>query len=121
MLAARVSSDLARITDAAEIQRILRREIANALGDDPNFAATITALINARAKTYSQDVGDNSATAIVVTHNLNTRDVQVSLRQTGAPYSEVMIENEATTVNTVTLRFGTAPTLAQYRVTIQGR
>lgn len=33
MLASRVSSDLARITDAAEIQRILRREIANALGD----------------------------------------------------------------------------------------
>lgn len=96
-------------------------ELAAALGDDPNFAATITALINARAKTYSQDVGDNVATVIVVTHNLNTRDVQVSLRATGAPYNEAVVENEATTLNTVTLRFGTAPTNAQYRVTIQGR
>lgn len=96
-------------------------ELAAALGDDPNFAATITALINARAKTYSQDVGDNAATVIVVTHNLNTRDVQVVLRMTGTPYTEVMIENEATTLNTVTLRFGNAPTTAQYRVTIQGR
>ena len=96
-------------------------ELAAALGDDANFAANITALINARAKTYSQDVGDNSATVIVVTHNLNTRDVQVVLRATGTPYNEVVIENEATSVNTITLRFGVAPTLAQYRVTIQGR
>lgn len=96
-------------------------ELSDALGDDPNFAATITALINTRAKTFSQDVGDNSATVIVVTHNLNTRDVLVGLRATGAPYNEVVVENEATTVNTVTLRFGTAPTLAQFRVTIHGR
>ena len=96
-------------------------ELADALGENANFAADMTALLNARAKTFSQDVGDNTNTVIVVTHNLNTRDVQVALRATGAPYNEVMVENEATTVNTVTLRFGTAPTTAQFRVTIQGR
>lgn len=96
-------------------------ELANALGDDPNFAATVTALINARAKTFSQDIGDGTTTAIVVTHNLNTRDVDIVVRQTGSPYGQVWVENEATTLNTVTLRFGMAPTTGQYRVTVQGR
>lgn len=118
---AAVDSRISALTTGAPAAMDTLDELAAALGDDPNFAATITALINARAKTYSQDVGDNAATVIVVTHNLNTRDVQVKLRQTGAPYAEVLVENEATTVNTVTLRFGQAPTLAQYRVTIQGR
>lgn len=118
---AAVDARIAVLTAGAPAAMDTLDELAAALGDDPNFVTTITNLINARAKTYSQDVGDNSATVIVVTHNLNTRDVQVSLRATGAPYNEVMVENEATTLNTLTLRFGTAPTLAQYRVTIQGR
>lgn len=118
---ASVDARIANVTAGAPAALDTLNELAAALGNDPNFATTITNLINARAKTYSQDVGDGSTTAIVVTHNLNTRDVQVNLRMTGAPYTEVMVENEATTVNTVTLRFGTAPTTGQYRVTIQGR
>lgn len=116
-----VDARIAVLTTGAPAAMDTLDELAQALGDDPNFATTMTNLINARAKTYSQDVGDNSATVIVVTHNLNTRDIQVAVRMTGSPYTEVMVENEATTVNTATLRFGTAPTTAQYRVTIQGR
>ena len=118
---AAVDARIAVLTAGAPAAMDTLDELAAALGDDPAFATTMTNLINARAKTFSQDVGDGSATVIVVTHNLNTRDVQVALRATGAPYNEVLVENEATTLNTLTLRFGTAPTLAQYRVTIQGR
>jgi len=118
---AAVDARIAVLTAGAPAAMDTLDELAAALGDDPAFATTMTNLINARAKTFSQDVGDGTATVIVVTHNLNSRDVQVSLRATGAPYNEVLVENEATTLNTLTLRFGTAPTLAQYRVTIQGR
>ncbi len=118
---ASVDARIAVLTTGAPAAMDTLDELAQALGDDPAFATTVTTALNIRAKTFSQDVGDNSATVIIVTHNLNTRDVQVALRATGAPYNEVMVENEATTLNTLTLRFGVAPTLAQYRVTIQGR
>lgn len=118
---AAVDTRIAALTTGAPAALDTLDELAAALGDDANFAANITALINLRAKTFSQDVGDGTTTAIVVTHNLNTRDVQIACRQTGAPYAEVWVENEATTLNTVTLRFAVAPTTAQYRVIVQGR
>ena len=75
---------------------------------------------NAVPMKYSTSVGDGSSIAIVVTHNLNTRDVRVSLRSAASPYDEVITTNEATSVNTITLRFAAAPTSGQYRVTILG-
>lgn len=118
---AAVDARIAVLTAGAPAAMDTLDELAAALGDDPAFATTITNLINARAKTFSQDIGDGTTTAIVVTHNLNTRDVNVSVRQTGTPYGQVWVENEATTLNTVTLRFAVAPTTAQFRVTVQGR
>lgn len=64
-------------------------------------------------------IGDGSATTITVTHNLNTLDVVVSVREvsTGA---QVLVDNVANGVNSVQLTFGTAPTTGQYRVTVHG-
>lgn len=64
-------------------------------------------------------IGDGTATTFSVTHNLNTLDVQVCVREvsTGA---EVLVDNTANGVNTVQVTFGTAPTTGQYRVTVQG-
>jgi hypothetical protein len=61
-----------------------------------------------------------SSTAPVLTHNLGTRDVIVQVRRTSAPYDEVMVDVEATTTSTVTLRFAVAPTASLYRATIYG-
>jgi hypothetical protein len=69
---------------------------------------------------YATDIGDASATSITVTHNLNTRDVQVVLFDNSAPYAEVICDVQHTTVNTVTLLFTIAPTLNQYRAVVQG-
>ncbi|HEX8323435.1 MAG TPA: hypothetical protein VF595_05925 [Tepidisphaeraceae bacterium] len=70
---------------------------------------------------FSQDVGDGSATSIVVTHNLNTRDISnVAVIEKNSPYENVGITWKATSVNTITLEFGSAPTAAQYRCTITG-
>jgi hypothetical protein len=55
----------------------------------------------------------------VVTHNLNTRDVQVTVLNGASPYTAVECDWDATTVNTVTLRFN--PVLgAGYRVVVVG-
>jgi hypothetical protein len=54
------------------------------------------------------------------THNLGTRDVVVSVYGTSAPYSEVEVDVDHTSVNSVTLTFAVAPTAGAYRVVITG-
>lgn len=71
-------------------------------------------------KGYSTQVGDGSATSIVVTHNLNTRKVLVSVFLDSGTYDEIDCEKELTSVNSVTLKFNTAPTSNQYRVNVIG-
>jgi hypothetical protein len=60
------------------------------------------------------------ATGEVVTHNLNTRDIADVVVLNGAsPYQAVVVDWEATTVNTVTVRYN--PNLgAGYRVVVTG-
>jgi hypothetical protein len=67
---------------------------------------------------YAVNVGGN--TSVTVTHNLNTRDVTVALYLNSGAYEEVEVDVEHTTVNTVTLRFATAPAANAYRCVVQG-
>jgi hypothetical protein len=115
-----VDARIQLIVDSAPSALDTLHELANALGNDENFAATVNTALGLRTQKYSTDVGDNSATSFVLTHNLNTRDVVVTLRQAGSPYALVWADVEMTTVNTVTVRFSVAPTTGQYRVTIVG-
>lgn len=75
---------------------------------------------HAIARKYSTNVGDNSASAIVVTHNLGTRDVQVQIYTNSASYDTVEADVERTSADTVTVRFAVAPTTDQYRVVVTG-
>lgn len=68
------------------------------------------------SKGYAADV--TAASSVTVTHNLGSQDVIVSLRETASPYAYVFTDTEATTTNTVTLRFG-AGIGTTYRVIIQ--
>ena len=72
------------------------------------------------AKKYTTTVGDGSSTSIVVTHNLNSRSVVVSLHESASPYEEVLTDVQKTSVNTITLIFAVAPTAGQYTVTVVG-
>lgn len=53
------------------------------------------------------------------THNLNTKDVTVQVRRNS---DDVLVETDviAASVNTVSVNFGSAPSAAQYRVTVIG-
>lgn len=68
---------------------------------------------------YQDDIGDNSATSIAVTHSLGTRDVLVSVRN-ATTFEEVECDVTYTSTSVVTLVFAVAPTTDQYRVVIVG-
>ncbi len=69
------------------------------------------------ARKYSATIGDGSATTITVTHNLNTQDVSVSVKEVSSN-AGVLVDWVANGVNTVQLTFGTAPSAGQYRATV---
>jgi hypothetical protein len=69
---------------------------------------------------YNASIGDGAATSYTVTHNLGTRDVQVTIYDNSSPYAEVIADVQHTTTNTITLLFSVAPTSNQYRVVVQG-
>ncbi|UYO61794.1 hypothetical protein LNN31_13515 [Acetobacterium wieringae] len=145
-----IAAAIATLIDSSPGALDTLNELAAALGDDPNFATTIsnalankvdkiagkglstndftTALLDklngitpgANTRKYSVAVGTGSATSIVVTHNLNTQNVTVTLRETASPYNVVMTDVQITSVNTITLIFATAPTAGKYTVTVVG-
>jgi hypothetical protein len=67
---------------------------------------------------FAADIPANASPTF--THNLNTRDVVVSVRSNTTPWAEVECDVEMTDANTVTLRFASAPTANAYRVIIIG-
>lgn len=79
--------------------------------------ATVASLAS-YAKKYAAAL-TGTASPEVVTHNLNTRDVQVTVLNGATPYTAVECDWDATTVNTVTIRYN--PNLgAGYRVVVVG-
>lgn len=71
-----------------------------------------------RAKRFSQTFGDGSATSYVITHNLNTRDVDVSIAQTAGSFALVEALVELTSVNSVTIKTNVAVALNALRATV---
>lgn len=79
----------------------------------------ISADLTVVARKASAAIGDNVSTTLTFTHNLNTRDVLVSVYD-AATFTGVLCDWVANGVNTVQLTFGTAPTTGQYRVSVHG-
>jgi hypothetical protein len=89
--------------------------------DDLRFVTPLKlATWSGRLRRYAQDLGDGSATSIAITHNLNTRDVEVYVYETGGSRRQVLCEVQHTTVNQVTLLFASAPALNSLRVVVIG-
>jgi hypothetical protein len=69
---------------------------------------------------YTTAIGDGTTTAIVVTHNLNTQDVIMGVKSATTPFGTVECDMAATSANTVTFTFASAPTTGQFRATVIG-
>jgi len=76
---------------------------------------------HAITRKYATDIANTTnATSFVITHNLNTDDVTVNVYETGGSKALVETDVERTSLNTITLRFATAPASGAYRVVITG-
>lgn len=81
--------------------------------------ATARASLGATGK-YAADIGNGTLTSIDVTHNLNSLDVIVQVKDKQSPANMVMCDIQYKDVNTVTCIFAVAPTTAQYRAVVIG-
>lgn len=108
-------------------------ELAAALGDDPNFAGTVTAELGALdsrldaleagagTSTFKQDVGDATISSFTITHNLGTQDVLIQVMRK-SDFQVVHPVVKAPTSNTVTVDFGTfVPDVNAFRVIVDGK
>ena len=68
---------------------------------------------------FTTSIGDGSSTDIIVTHNLGTRDLALTVLDNGT-YEYVLPDVFFTSTNSITLGFGVAPSVNQYRVIIVG-
>jgi len=68
---------------------------------------------------YAATIGDGTTTTFAITHNLGTLDVTVTLRLI-ATGEEIVVDNVATGVNTLSIAFITAPATNTYRVIVTG-
>ena len=85
-----------------------------------DLEAAIAGIANVRK--FSATIGDGTATQFTVTHNLNTRDVQVSVYATASPFDEVGTYVTHTTVNSVLVTFNPSavPASGAFRVVVVG-
>ena len=75
---------------------------------------------NSRTRKYSANIGNGTATTITVTHNLNTTDVTVTLKEVATPYNLVITDIQIVDANNIKLLFAVAPSANQYRVVVIG-
>jgi len=76
------------------------------------------ATYSGRARRFAATFGDGTATSYVITHNLNTLDAQVYVREMGGSVREAMVEIQHTSVNSVTILTKAAPALNSLRATV---
>lgn len=124
-----VNALIGNVIDGAPGALDTLNELAAALGDDPNFAATLanqiaaldTRLDDLEAVTPTQKYVTNvgGSTTMTVTHNLGTKDVIVQIRQVS---DDAVVEADITnsTTNTVTITTAVAPAASSLRVTVIG-
>jgi hypothetical protein len=82
--------------------------------------SNVVSKINAKTDRFGVTIGDNTATSFTITHNLNTRDVQVYVYETADDRAQVFADVEHTSTSAVTVKFAVAPLDEEYRVVVVG-
>jgi hypothetical protein len=73
---------------------------------------------NVSGTVYNATIGDGVSTSYVVTHNFNSRDISVTVREVASPYGLILTSWEATSVDTVTILFDSPPSASSVRVSV---
>lgn len=110
---------VAAVIDAAPATLDTLNELAAALGDDPNFATTMTNLIAGKADTYSEQIGDAAATVFLITHNLGNTEAVATVYEV-ATGEEIIVDIKRDSLNQHTVTFAVAPALNEFEVVVAG-
>lgn len=89
-------------------------------GSLDNVALTPAKLANwsGRKLKHGQHIGDGTATSFTVTHNFNTRDVQVDVFRASGNFDRVIVDVNLISFNAVQIVFNTAPAAGAFRVVV---
>lgn len=92
------------------------KEIADMLSANKDIIETL----KGATKKHAETIGDGVAMEHTVTHNLNTRDVVVTLHENQAPYEVVLADIEVTDTNSVLVRTAQAVEQDALKVVVIG-
>ena len=96
------------------------KEIEEALKNNDNLTTVLKKGIADKTGKVAKDIGDGTATEFTVSHNLNTQDVVITVRENIAPFAQVITDIEVTDANNIKVKFAKAPAQNEYRVIIVG-
>ena len=105
------------VADANELTLVAGALTADRTVTLPDATGTVALTTDITGRVYATSIGDGSATSYTVTHNLNTRDVNVQLYDNSS-YDTVYADVVRTSVNALTISFGAAPTSNDIRVLV---
>ncbi len=103
---------LVRIADQATVNT----------GTDDKEAITplkLKTYLDAAVGGYAQNIGDNSSTSFLITHNLNTYDIIATIFANFSPREEVFADIAITGPNDIMVTFAVAPSYDEFRVIIK--
>lgn len=95
-------------------------ELAAALGDDPNFAATITTSVGLKLEMVSQNIGNGAAQQFDFSHGLATTTVGIQCFK-NSDGSKIRCGEQILDANTVRITTVSVPATNAYRVHVWGR
>lgn len=116
---ARAQAIVNTVIDAAPGTLDTLNELAAALGDDPNFATTITNAIGTKTGKFTTNIGNGALQTFTVNHALGTADVHVSVirNSDGAMIDAQVVVTDANNVQVTT---NSTPAASAYRVVVIG-
>lgn len=114
------TSEITRIIGGASEAFDTLKEIEEKLKSSDNARDLINNAVKNKASKMAKDIGDGTATEFTVSHNLNTQDVVITVRENNAPFTQVITDIEVTDVNNIKVKFAKAPAQNEYRVIIVG-
>mgnify|MGYP003188039680 FL=1 len=96
------------------------KEIEELLKQNDTLENALKQGIAGKTGKFAGVIGNGAATEFTVTHNLNTQDVVVMVRENKAPFAQVITDVEVTDTNNIKVRFAKAPAVNSYKVIVVG-
>jgi hypothetical protein len=91
-----------------------------AIPSSSEYVATVVPYTSSLGNIYSQNIGNGTDTVFTITHNLNTKNIFVTIREAVSPFEKVFADIYHDNNNQIILSFATPPPVSQYKVNIIG-